>query len=371
MCFELVMKFILLAIISFLISSCTQIQNTADAILKPSARDVYAREFTDKIILEEWERAFEVSKNDSLSVSIPYVERGKFNHTKNFVYSYDVFLEMGELLRVVVEKPVDSGLIFIDVFSKDLNLKPAKSSERDNFELSMEVKKSSIYKVIVQPEIHSSFPFTIKIYTEPSYNFPVAGAGNQSIQSFWGANRDGGNRLHEGVDIFAKRGTPVLAGTDGKVGFTGERGLGGKQVWLSDGLFGNLLYYAHLDSVMVSSGQKVNRGDTLGTVGNTGNAKNSPPHLHFGIYQGYGGAIDPLHFIKQKTIPKSGSGFEKVIGIIFKNGSELRSGPDTGKTQISSLSKNDSVFILGKSEKWYHVLAGDSLKGFIHQSLIK
>lgn len=365
------MKFIFLFLISCFFCSCTQIQNTADAILKPSAREVYAREFKDKMILEQWQKAFEASKTDSLSITLPYVEQGKFNPEKIFVYSYDVFLERGEVLNVVAEKSVDSAMIFIDVFKKDLNLKPLKTSEKDTSELNLEIEESSFYKIIVQPSIYSSEPFTIKIYTEPSYQFPVAGSGNQSIQSFWGANRDGGNRSHEGVDIFAKRGTPIVAATEGRVGFTGERGLGGKQVWLSDGLLGNSIYYAHLDSIFVSSGQKVNRGDTLGTVGNTGNAKNSPPHLHFGIYQRIGGAIDPLHFIKQKTIPKSGSSFEIINGMVLKNKSELRLGAATTYPKITFLNKEDSVFILGKSEKWYHVSVGDSLKGFIHQSLVK
>ena len=64
------------------------------------------------------------------------------------------------------------------------------------------------------------------------------------------------------------------------------------------------VYYAHLDEQLVSQGQRVKKGDTLGLVGNTGNAKHTPPHLHFGIYT-YNGAIDPLPFINKeiKTAP--------------------------------------------------------------------
>jgi murein DD-endopeptidase MepM/ murein hydrolase activator NlpD len=55
-------------------------------------------------------------------------------------------------------------------------------------------------------------------------------------------------------------------------------------------------YFAHLDSQYVRAGQRVKQGDTLGTVGNTGNARFTPAHLHFGIYQSR--SKDPLHYIK-------------------------------------------------------------------------
>jgi murein DD-endopeptidase MepM/ murein hydrolase activator NlpD len=58
------------------------------------------------------------------------------------------------------------------------------------------------------------------------------------------------------------------------------------------------LYYAHLDKQLVHAGQLVKKGDTLGLIGNTGNAKHTPSHLHFGIY-GDHGAIDPWPFVNQ------------------------------------------------------------------------
>ena len=57
------------------------------------------------------------------------------------------------------------------------------------------------------------------------------------------------------------------------------------------------LYYAHLDSQLARSGQSVRAGDTIGLMGNTGNARTTPPHLHFGIYSS-GGAINPLPFVR-------------------------------------------------------------------------
>lgn len=82
----------------------------------------------------------------------------------------------------------------------------------------------------------------------------------------------------------------------GGVAVPGTNRLGGNVVWLRDPARGLTHYYAHLDTVLVASGQRVRRGDTLGTVGNTGNARATPPHLHFGLYDG--GALDPEPFLR-------------------------------------------------------------------------
>jgi peptidoglycan LD-endopeptidase LytH len=60
------------------------------------------------------------------------------------------------------------------------------------------------------------------------------------------------------------------------------------------------LYYAHLDKQLVREGQEVKKGETLGTVGNTGNAKHTASHLHFGIYTS-AGPIDPFPFVNPQV----------------------------------------------------------------------
>jgi hypothetical protein len=70
-------------------------------------------------------------------------------------------------------------------------------------------------------------------------------------------------------------------------------------VWLADAAHGEHLYYAHLDKQLVRAGQRVRAGDTLGLVGNTGNARTTAPHLHFGIYRSGQGAVDPLPFVQR------------------------------------------------------------------------
>lgn len=111
-----------------------------------------------------------------------------------------------------------------------------------------------------------------------SYVFPVAGQSN--FTDTWGASRPdipGGH--HEGTDIFAPRGTPVVAIQDGVVTKMGPSAIGGNRVWIN-GKF----YYAHLDKFAdgIKPGVHVKAGTVLGFVGDTGDAKGTPTHLHFG-----------------------------------------------------------------------------------------
>lgn len=121
---------------------------------------------------------------------------------------------------------------------------------------------------------------------------PVTGATAKSVVNTWGAAR-GTSRKHEGQDIFAPRGTPVISATRGVVLRIGQNRLGGNTVSVA-GPGGRTYYYAHLDrhAEDLRVAQQVIPGTVLGFVGTTGNAKGTPPHLHFGIY-GRGGAIDP------------------------------------------------------------------------------
>lgn len=121
---------------------------------------------------------------------------------------------------------------------------------------------------------------------------PVQGVAARRIADTWGAGRSGGRR-HEGTDIFAKRGTPVTSATRGVVVRIADGGLGGRQVWVL-GPGGERHYYAHLDDWApgLHTYQRVRAGDVLGVVGDTGNARGTPPHLHYGIY-GAGGARNP------------------------------------------------------------------------------
>jgi murein DD-endopeptidase MepM/ murein hydrolase activator NlpD len=126
---------------------------------------------------------------------------------------------------------------------------------------------------------------------------PVQGVEAPRVADTFGAPR-GADRSHAGVDIFAPRGTPVVSATVGVVTSIRDGGLGGRQVWVL-GPGREMHYYAHLDdwAPELAEGDLVAPGDVLGYVGTTGNARGTPPHLHYGIY-GSAGAYDPLPLLK-------------------------------------------------------------------------
>jgi peptidoglycan LD-endopeptidase LytH len=112
---------------------------------------------------------------------------------------------------------------------------------------------------------------------------PVAGATlkDWNPASFW-YYPWGRSGVHKGIDIFAKEGTSVLATTSGLVVYSGNIAMGGNVVLILGGK-SRFYYYAHLRDIAAQTGQWLNTGEVLGTVGSTGNAQGKPPHLHFAI----------------------------------------------------------------------------------------
>lgn len=365
---------ILLIIITF--QSCSKFIKAKDLITKPSAREIYKRELDiNEELFGIWEKVNEQTVvGTSANIDLPYRESGKFFPKSYPIYSYTLKLQRGNLLSIKIKKDSASSLSFIDVFSlKDSVYYNLESSRFEEDQLELEIEEDNTYKIIIQPEIDASSYFTFEINRNPVYLFPVSGGKNSDAQSFWGANRDGGKRSHEGVDIFAKRGTPVVAAVDGRIASSGEKGLGGKQVWLQDRKRSLSLYYAHLDSIAPIKNYQVSAGDTLGFVGNTGNARTTAPHLHFGIYSGYSGAINPYQFIKQNSKAKAEmqSFFpENQLGIVKAKANLRNSNSLKFSDVIENLSVGDTIEILGKTEDWYHVKTEHSNNSsFIHSSL--
>ncbi|MCF7750524.1 M23 family metallopeptidase [Bacillus subtilis subsp. subtilis] len=133
---------------------------------------------------------------------------------------------------------------------------------------------------------------------------PVDGVAARRIADTFGAPR-GRDRTHAGIDIFARRGTPVRSVGEGVVVAVREGGLGGRQVWVL-GPARERYYYAHLEGWRegLARGEVVRAGTLLGYVGDSGNAKGTPPHLHWGIY-GAGGAYDPLPLLRARAAAPS------------------------------------------------------------------
>nr|WP_246351441.1 M23 family metallopeptidase [Deinobacterium chartae] len=121
---------------------------------------------------------------------------------------------------------------------------------------------------------------------------PVRGVSQRSLVDTWGGARSEGRR-HEGIDIFAPRNTEILSTTRGVVERIGENRLGGRTVTIL-GPGGHHHYYAHLERYPdLEVGDWVEPGDVVGYVGDSGNARGTPPHLHYGIYRPGWEAINP------------------------------------------------------------------------------
>lgn len=125
--------------------------------------------------------------------------------------------------------------------------------------------------------------FIIILFLPEFATIPVQGARQQdwNAESFW-YEPWGKSGVHKGIDIFGKKGTPILSATYGIVIFKGELPLGGNVV-LALGPKWRLHYYAHLQSDAVFIGKPLAIGTTIGTLGDTGNAKGKPPHLHYSL----------------------------------------------------------------------------------------
>lgn len=133
---------------------------------------------------------------------------------------------------------------------------------------------------------------------------PVVGANNADFNpnSFW-AHPWGKSGTHKGVDIFAKKGTEITSPVKGRVVRVSDSERGGKSVIVLDRRL-RYHYMAHLDSISVKRGQRVNQKSLIGTVGNSGNAKGKPPHLHYAIVASF------PHFWK---MDKSIQGWKKAF----------------------------------------------------------
>lgn len=135
----------------------------------------------------------------------------------------------------------------------------------------------------------------VALPADGGYVFPIV--GQTSFVDDFGAPR-AVTGSHEGNDIFAETGTPVVAIADGTLSRVGVNTLGGNRLWLTDDA-GTEFYYAHLSAYAPAtvSGARVRAGQVIGFVGNTGQAITTPPHLHLQIHPGGGDSVNPYPYL--------------------------------------------------------------------------
>jgi murein DD-endopeptidase MepM/ murein hydrolase activator NlpD len=115
---------------------------------------------------------------------------------------------------------------------------------------------------------------------------PVFGVQPSDLTRSFTMHRSGG-RLHEALDIMAKRNTPVIAANDGVIANISVNPLGGNTIYQTDNAGEYVFYYAHLQRYArgIKEGSRVAKGQIIGFVGTTGNAPPTIPHLHFAVYK--------------------------------------------------------------------------------------
>jgi len=326
---------------------------------------------------QDWIEAGKVSLNDSLFVSLPYQETGYLPPEVPQALSLRYSVMEGQRININLEALTQpESLFFLDVFELAPDSSLSSLHHADSLsQLSYEAEKSGMHLLRVQPELLRGGAYSLEIGFQPSLDFPVSGKDSRAVQSFFGASRDGGRRSHKGIDIFAPRGTPVLAIADGIVSRRTNSGRGGKVVWLSSPQKRFNLYYAHLDSQAVKPGQRVQVGDTLGFVGNTGNARTTPPHLHFGIYKFGRSAVDPFPFVhalaEQAPLLAADPSQVGILGRTKAIRSNVRRSPSINSAVLDDFSQHTWLQIEGKSGSWLRVLLPDQQRGYIHESLVE
>lgn len=150
---------------------------------------------------------------------------------------------------------------------------------------------------------------------------PVAGVSARQLNDSYGAARDGGRRSHAGIDILARRGTPVVSADHGRVVRMSRNPTGGITLYAVDRSGRWVYYYAHLHRYQrgLKVGQRLRKGQRIGYVGTTGNAPRNLPHLHFEIMRmprngryWEGQSINPYRALAgARAVGRSGGGEEE------------------------------------------------------------
>jgi murein DD-endopeptidase MepM/ murein hydrolase activator NlpD len=296
-------RLFLFIVILFSISSC---RTSGPGIFgKSTPHDQYAKKLSDAGLKETtlgnlWFEAAGRALNAPQSVNLPYRQTGYFAAEKPRAIGLQFTARRGEKLHIRIERqPAKEFNLYADLWKKEKDREPSlvESLDTSLSELSYEADENTTLILRLQPELLRSGEYTLSVSVGPSLAFPVAGKAAR-VGSVWGDSRDAGARRHEGIDVFAPKRTPVVASAEGTVNRVEETAIGGKVVWLKPKGRSLNLYYAHLDEQLVQPGQDVSLGDTIGLVGNTGNARTTPAHLHFGIYTSVG-PVDPLPFVNR------------------------------------------------------------------------
>lgn len=300
-------------------------------------------------------------------VELPFHEAGYFPPETPSAVAFRFSLQRGRRLAIEVSfESLGQGRLFVDLFRVEAGQPPEHISAitSDVPAPAIDIDRDGDYLVRVQPELLRGGRFRLVERTLASLPFPVSGLDSRRVQSGFGADRDAGIRQHEGVDIFAAAGTPVVAVAAG-VARPDTNTLGGNVVWLNDRRR-HTIYYAHLQRSALTGTTTVAVGDVLGYVGNTGNARTTAPHLHFGIYAR--GALDPMPFIAIEQPVPAAPPDDIPLGAVARvraRPATLLVGTIAEAPPLSTLPAATVVRVLGAVGRRVRVTLPDGVAGYL------
>lgn len=322
----------------------------------------------------DWIAASEAALNSAIAISTPFEEVLYIDPTEAFAVGYRFDASRGQRIMVDVDlQGLKTGRLFIDLF-RVRGLGPedwlrVASADREENRLEFEPRRDNQYVLRLQCELLRGGQCRVTIRNVAALEFPVAGYDSRAIGSGFGDPRDGGRRRHHGVDIFAPRHTPVAAASRSYVVFVGDDPTGGRVIWLKDSKRSLHIYYAHLQSQDVKMHTWVEPGQVIGTVGNSGNARTTPPHLHFGTYEiGYG-PIDPSDYI---TPPRGEldplTADLEALGLWMRtrgSSPHVYISNESSSEHIATLESHAPLKVLAATGSRYRVLLPDNRSGYV------
>ena len=335
---------------------------------------------SDTALGRDWIFSSEEALKKPIDITLPLEEVFYISPTEALAVGYRFDVKRGQKIELEIsvesEKP---SRLFIDCFrvrdelEEDLLL-VASANGSENY-LFFEPRRDAQYIIRLQPELLRGGRYKVTLQKDASLDFPVSGKTSSAILSVFGVPRDAGRRVHNGVDIFARRYTPVLAPSDAEVRRVGKNDLGGNVIWLYDSKRAISLYFAHLQTQDVVPSTRVKAGQRIGTMGNTGNARTTPPHLHFGIYARGSGPVDPAPYItKIEKTPISVSADLEMLGRWARSKESdvsLRVSASGRSDRIMSLNQYSPMKIQAAVSRWYRVLLPDGTSGFVYEDSLE
>ena len=375
------MRFLLTTVILALYATACTLYRPTPTPRRAGARDHYEKQILRSEIgrtpaYTQWADAASRALRDRLSIRPSFRELLLFPTDRAAAVGYRMNLRRGQRVRLDLERRTNA-LIFAEFFEEIGSGEPVfrlvHSAAAQQSRIEFEATTDGPHVLRIQPELFKGGEVVVTLTTAAALRFPVSGKTTRAIGSPFGEPRDGGRRDHEGIDIFAPTNTAVVAVASGYITSVATTPIGGHVVWQEDPQRGVTYYYAHLNSQSVRPGDEVREGDEIGKVGNTGNARTTPPHLHFSVYKPGRVPVDPVPFLFDQPSDPVGPVLVDVgaLGAIRAPRSDqvaLRVEPGVLAATVRTVGRRDDLHVIGGVREWYRVILADGRAGFMRAS---